>query len=262
MTTLAELTLKLSNDLSALESRCRRALADAEQARDRALFAGPGQKALQRYYDALEKARRARVEAEETAHAIRERKVDEAEERRREALYALEEKYRDARMEAEQNKRGAESKARIVWEKAMKKAERAPLLNRARLRREADEALEQALQEAREACELAIEDARLSNRGAIDDELVEERLAIGRAEREAERQLKSAAVSYERAVAAEEIRLRRELSGDPGAARTMEAYDSQVIELRDGCDAERQELFRRFNEARKALEPSRSARKK
>ena len=73
METLAELTLKLSNELSNIEKRCRSELTGAEKERDRALLATGAKSVLSRYHKGLDKAKHAQLQIIEKADDARTR---------------------------------------------------------------------------------------------------------------------------------------------------------------------------------------------
>jgi hypothetical protein len=251
-TTLADLTLKLSQEISRLEEVRAREILEAEQELDRALArVAPASDVLRRYQQALEKAKASQIRATEEADEARDREIDDAEEERREALTREEMKYRKARTEAASRKDEASRKAKAKWTQAVDKAREGPLSDQRRQRQAADAALERALEEARESYQLAVEEARLAHQAAVQDQIVEERLAVESARRKAERQITGATIDFERAVATEEARLREALAAFPEAKRAQEEHDRRVAAIRRDYEEAKEALFQKFTRDRR-----------
>jgi hypothetical protein len=251
-TTLADLTLKLSRDISSLEETRAREIFEAERERDIALARVAAASAvLNKYQQTLEKAKQSQIRATEEADEARDREIDDAEEERRQALTREELKYRNARTEAVSRKDEASRKARAKWTQAVEKAREGPLSDQRRLRQAADAALERALEEARDGYHLAIEEARLAHQSAIQDRIVEERLAVESARRKAERQITGAAIDFERTVAVEETRLRDALAAFPEAKRAQEEHDRKVAAIHRRCEESKEALFQKFTRERR-----------
>lgn len=261
METLADLTLKLSTELTRLEKRCRRELTAAEKERDRALLATGGKTILTRYHKDLAKAKQTELETIDEADDARRREVLAAEDKRARELLKEERKYRASRSKALAKKRDADRRARSKWRALISAARREPLVKQRARRRAADEALERALVDSREAYHLAIEDARLAHRAALQDDLVDERLAVERAHRKAERIFTSAAIDYERAVARAEARMRADLVDHPEAQLAQQVHDGKVSEIRGRCEADKEALFGKFTRRRRQLDKKRRVKK-
>ena len=242
--TLSDLTLRLSQELSRLEARCARERAAAERSRDRAILKSPARKVLTSYRQRLEKAKARQLDAVRDADDARERATRAAEEKRQRELVKEERRNRDARAKAEKKKRDAIAKAEKKRRDAIAKAKKQPLSKQYALRKAADEALALALEDARDTYNLATEDARLAYRAAIQDDLVDERIAVDKAHRKAERLITGAAITYERAVAQEEARMRRELRAYPDALKVQQSFDREISTLREACEREKEALFR------------------
>lgn len=251
--TLADLTLRLSQEISEIDARAAREKDEAEQERDARLSSSSGpREVLTRYREALEKAKQIQLRSVQEADDSRDREIRGAEDRRSDALAREELDYRAAREKALSKKNEATGKARTKWEQAVAKVREQPLSDQRRLRRAADDALEQASEEARESYDLAIEEARLAHRAALQDRLVDERLAVEAARRKAERLITGAAIDYERAVAVEETRMRADLAAFPEARTAQEAYDRRVAGIRAAAERAKDDVFRKFTQERRA----------
>lgn len=261
MEKLANLTLKLSKELTRIEKRCGRELAVAEVARDRALIVTGARAVLNRYHKGLDKAKQAQLETIEKADAVRNRDVLAAEEKRRGAILKEESKYRSARAKALAAKRDATRKAKRAWRDAVAKAKKQALVRQRVLRKAADEKLEHALSTARETYNAAVENGRLAYRAGLQDDLVDERLAVERAHRKAERVFTGAAIDYERAVALEEARMRSDLVDHPNAQREQQVHDRKISEIRESCEQDKEAAFRKFAQGRSRLNKNRRTKK-
>jgi hypothetical protein len=250
--TLADLTLRLSQEISSLEALGARELADAERERDRALLEmGPAQEILSRFHKALERAKQDQIAAMEEADERRHREIDDAEEKRRGKLAREEHSLLEVRRSALSRKNEAARKANVKWQQAVDKSRAEPLSEQRRLRRAADETLERSLEEIRDGYNRAIEESRLAHQAAVQDHMVDERLAVDAAHRKAERLIAAAAIDYERAVALEEARLRSELALFPEARKAQEAHDRRIAEVRESCEQAKEALFQRFTRDRR-----------
>ena len=250
--TLADLTLRLSQELSSIEALGAREFADAERERDNALLGlGPAQTILSRFHKALEKAKQDQISAVQEADERRNREIDDAEEDRRGKLAREEDSLREVRRVALSRKNEAARKANGKWRQAVDKARVEPLSEQRRLRLAADEALERALEESRDVYNRAIEESRLAHQAAMQDHIVEERIAVDTAQRKAERLITVAAVEYERALAHEEARMRSELALIPEAQKAQEAHDRRIAEIRESSAQAKEALFQRFTRDRR-----------
>jgi hypothetical protein len=250
--TLADLTLRLSQEISSLEELGARELAEAERERDRALLGiAPAQTILSRFHKALEKAKQDQMAALQEADDRRNLDIDEAEERRRGKLAREEIALREMRRTALAKKDEAARKANSKWKQAVDKARAEPLSEQRRLRLAADEALERALEEIRDLYNRAIEESRLAHQAAVQDHMVDERLAVDAAHRKAERLIAAAAVDYERALALEEAKMRSELAFFPEARKALQAHDRRTAEIRESCEQAKEALFQRFTRSRR-----------
>lgn len=252
--TLADLTLELSEALSRVEARCARETVAAERERDNALLAmGPARKVLSQYHQGLQKAKQNQLDSVSKADEARRKEIGTAEDKRRQEMAREERKYRDVRKKAEAKRSESIRQARSKWRDAVKKVKSRLLTDQRRLRRAADEALEEAYTQASDVYNLAIETARLTHQSALQDTLVDERLAVEKTHRKAERLITGAAIAYERAVAYEEAKMRTDLGAFAKARLAQEAYDRRLAEIREECEAEKEELFRDFSRKRRKL---------
>jgi hypothetical protein len=251
--TLAELTLRLSREISEIDALAAREIEEAERLRDAQLSAiDDARDILTRYHKALEKAKQVQMDSLQETDEARDREVRSAEDKRSDALAREELDYRAASEKALSKKTETARKAQSKWTQAVDKVKEQPLSEQRRLRRSADDALEQAIEEAREAYNLAIEQARLEHRAAIQDHLVDERLAVEAARRKAERLITGAAIDYQRAMALEETRMRADLARFPEARSAQEAHDRRVAEIRESTERAKDALFRKFTQERRA----------
>jgi hypothetical protein len=250
--TLADLTLRLSQEISSIEALGARELAEAERERDRVLLeVGPAQAILTRFHKALEKAKQDQLAAVEEADDRRNREIENAEEARRLKLAREESSLREARRIALAKKNESARKANAKWKQAVDRARSEPLSEQRRMRLAADEALERALEEIRESYNRAIEETRLAHQAAVQDHMVEERLAVDAANRKAQRSTAAAAIGYERALALEEAKMRSELASFPEARKAQEAYDRRIAEIRESSERAKEALFQRFTRERR-----------
>jgi hypothetical protein len=250
--TLADLTLRLSQEISSIEALGARELAEAERERDKALLElGPAQTILTRYHKALEKAKQDQLAKVQEADDRRSREIDDAEEERRGKLAREENALREVRRVALSRKSEATRKANAKWRLAVDKARAEPLSEQRRLRLAADEALERALEEVRDTYNRAIEESRLAHQAAVQDHIVAERIAVDAAQRKAERLITVAAVEYERALALEEARMRSDLALIPEARKAQETHDRRVAEIRESSEQAKEALFQRFTRDRR-----------
>ena len=252
--TLADMTLRLSQEISSIEALGARELAEAERERDRALLAlEPAQSILSRFHKALEKAKQAQIAAVQEADDRRNLEIEEAEEKRRGKLAREEQSLREDRRVALSKKNEASRKADAKWRQAIEKAKTEPLSEQRQLRLAADEALERTLEEIRESYNRTIEQSRLSHQAAVQDHMIEERLAVEASHRKAERLIAAAAIDYERALALEEAKMRSELAAFPEARMAQEAHDRRMAEIRRSCEEAKEALFQRFTRDRRSM---------
>ncbi len=252
--TLVDLTLELSEEISALESECARQIDEADAERDRLLSEhGGAAKILRRYHKALEQAKLAQLKTSQKANDTRDRDVRGTEDNRRQALRAEERKYRDTRDKTHRKRDQSVRKAKAKWQAARNKAKKLLLAEQRAARKAADRVYEEAVDEARETYNQAIEEARLKHQAGLQDELVAERIAVERAHRQAERKITGAAIDYERAVAHEESRLRSDLAAHPDAQSIQRDHDRNVTRIRKFCDEAKEKLFKEFSQKRRRL---------
>jgi hypothetical protein len=252
--TLAELTLKLSHDLSLLEEGCSRQMDELGEARDAALMEiGPAERILKSYNRGLEKAKAAQLAAVQEANEIRDKEIQTAEDKRRREVTAAERKHRETKNRAYRKCRLALRKAKATWKATIEKVRRQPLPEQRILRKAADKTYEEAVEKAQEIYRDAIDDARLALQSTLQNLLADERIAFEKAHRTAERMITSSVVAYERAVAGEEGRMRSELAKNPAARKILESYDRRFLEVRKSCERKREALFRKFTQDRKKL---------
>lgn len=250
--TLSDLTLRLSEEISALEADCTRDLAEVERRRDVALESlGAASSILARFQRGLERAKQTELEEIQAADDVRTREVLAAEDRRRRDLERDERRHRETRGRALAKRDDAVKKARLRWRESIDRARDLSLSEQRAKRRAADDALEKALEEARDGYRTAIEQARLEHQASLQDRLVEERLAVDAANRKAERLITGAAIAYERAVAQEEARMRGELAAYPEAMKIQDSHDRQMFEIRNACERAKESLFHQFRRNRR-----------
>ena len=252
--TLADLTLMLTRELSALEARCTKEVDEAEKSRGAALTKiGFLDDELKRYHQGLSKAKHDQWRSVQKANEIRDREFQAAEDARQPALVRQERKYRGATARALRTREDALRAAKKKREAALRKARGRPLLQHHALRKAADRAFEDAVLDARESYQIAIERARLASQSALQEVLEKERLALDKATRKADRVVSNAAVTYERAVAREEARMRNAALKDDEARRIQEQHDRTLSQILKGCGHRKEALFRKFSQDLKRL---------
>lgn len=252
--TLANLTLRMSREISELEARCAREQARAERERDDAFHGlGAARRILTKYYQGLEKAKQGQLREVQAADEARNREIQAAEDKRREQVVREERKHRQARAKALSRRNETVRKAKRKWNEAVRKAKRRALSEQRRARQAADETLERALEVARQQYLGDVEAARLAHQSAVQDRLVEERLAVEDANRKAERLITGAAIGYERTVAQEEAQMRRALADYPEASAAQEQHDRRVAGIREACEQAKEALFAKFTRDRRSL---------
>jgi len=145
--TLADLTLKLTRELSAHEARCAKEVEQAEKSRDAALMkVGSLQSSLKRYHQGLSKAKDDQWKSVQKANEIRDKESHATAEARRQALLLQERKHARDRAEALQVREDALRLARTKREAALRAARERPLSQHYALRKAADRAFEEAVQ--------------------------------------------------------------------------------------------------------------------
>jgi hypothetical protein len=252
--TLADLTLKLSQDLEALDAICAQQRDKIEADRDRALMEiGSAKKALKNYNKDLASAKNAQMKAVQKANELRDDDIRDAEEKRRRAAFKAEQKHRRAKDKAFRTRQKALRDAKKKWKADLEKISDRPLSEQRSLRKAADQKYEDAVEKARDKYQEVIEEARVTYQSAMQDALAEERLTFERANQVAERMISSAVVEYERAIAEAEGRLRAVLANDPKASRIQEEHDRRLSQTRKDCERKREALFKKFTEDRKKL---------
>ncbi|MGH9335673.1 MAG: hypothetical protein ACRD21_18210, partial [Vicinamibacteria bacterium] len=132
---LADLTLRMSQEISSIEALGAREIAEVEHERDRALMdMVPGRDILGRYHKALERAKHGQWTAVQEADDRRSLEVANAEERRRERIAREELSYREALAAGLSKKNEAIRKAKGKWKQSIEKAGEQPLSDQRRLR--------------------------------------------------------------------------------------------------------------------------------
>ena len=252
--TLADLTLKLTRELSAHERRCAKEVDEAEKSRDAALKKiGSLETELKRYHQGLSKAKDDQWKAVQKANEIRDREMQTIEDGRWPAMLREERKHRRAKAQALRVKEDALRNAKKKREAALRKARERPLWEHYGLRKAADRAYEEAVLNARETYQTAIERARLAFQSVLQELLEEERVALDEATRKADRMVSNAAVTYERAVAQEEAKMRSAAGQDDRARAIQEEYDRKLSGTLRACERRKDALFRKFSQDRKRL---------
>ncbi len=159
--TLADLTLKLTRELSTLEARCAKEVEQVELTRDVALAKiGSLEGALKRYDAELAKAKETQRKAMQKANEIRDRAIRAAETTRRPKMSKGERRYRQAKTVALRDRDIALRNAEAIRQTARRKTRGRPLSQHRAIRRAADRAFEQAVQKAREIYQTTLEKAR------------------------------------------------------------------------------------------------------
>ena len=252
--TLADLTLKLTRELSALEARCAKEVEQVERTRDGALAKiGSLEGALKRYDAGLAKAKQTQWKAVHKANESRDRATRAAEAARRPNMSKRERAYRKAKAWALRDRDIALRNAKAIRQTARRKTRGRPLSQHRAIRRAADRAFEQAVQKAREVYQTTLEDERFAYQLALEEILERERHTIEEATRKADRAIPNAAIAYERVLAREEAKLRRQTSKHGHARRIQEQYDRKLSQILKGCDRKKDALFRKFSQDRKKL---------
>ena len=252
--TLADLTLKLSRDLDALDAICNQQRDKIEEERDRALMEiDSAKKALKNYNKGLASAKNAQMKAVQKANELRDEELREAEEKRRRTAFKAEQKHRRAKDKAFGTRQKELRAAKKKWKADLEKISDRPLSEQRSLRKAADEKYENTVEKARDKYQEVIEEARVTYQSAMQDALAEERLTFERTNQVAERMISSAVVEYERSIAQEEGRLRAELANDPVTHQIQEDHDRRLSQTRKDCERKREALFKKFTEDRKKL---------
>ena len=164
-----------------------------------------------------------------------------------------ERRYRQAKTVALRDRDIALRNAEAIRQTARRKTRGRPLSQHRAIRRAADRAFEQAVQKAREIYQTTLEKARFVYQSALEEILEQERHTIEEATRKADRAVSNGAIVYERAVAREEARLRRQTSKNGHARRVQEQFDHRLSQILRGCDRRKEALFRKFSQDRKKL---------
>ena len=251
---LADLTLKLTRELSMLEARCAKEVEQVERTRDGALAKIDSLEATLKRYDAgLAKAKDTQWSAVQKANASRDKAIRVAEATRRPKMSKRERNYRRAKAVALRDRDIALRNAEAIRQTARRKTRGRPLSQHRAIRKAADRAFEQAVQKAREVYQTTLEKERFAYRSALEEILEQERNTIEEATRKADRAISNAAIAYERVLAREEAKLRRQTSKHGPARRTQEQYDRRLSKILRGCDRKKDALFRSFSQDRKKL---------
>ena len=252
--TLADLTLKLSQDLSDLEAGCTRKMDEVEEARDGALIEiGPAKKAIEDRNRSLAKAKATQLKDVQKANEILDKEIRSAEEKRARALTLAERKNRHGRAKAFRDLQATLKQAKAKWKLALENLRRRPLAEHRTIRKAADKAYEGTVEAARETYNNKAEEARLTNQLTISDILTDQRLAVEKAHRNAERITTSATVAYERALAQGEARMWSELASHPQARQIQEDYNQRLFEIRKDCEGKKDALFKQFSQDSKKV---------
>jgi hypothetical protein len=255
MSTLAELTLQLSRDLSSNHQHCLRQLEQLEASRMSAFQALPGTARI------LEDAREERMEAaltrDRTLQQIdldlqkAERKAAAA---RQIALHGVEKRFRDRDTAALQARHAAEEKERANLRAEYEKIRSSlglsqQILARREAERRCDEAI-RAIHTAYLKTLIANKDRQVDEqRDALQKELLDSRLARDDAEggRQAVEQV------YQRALKAAETRMRARLDLASGATDIQAEFDGQRDRTKHECRQREEALFAEFRKAKEGL---------
>ncbi len=159
--TLADLTLRLTREFSALEARCAKEVEQVERTRDGALAKIDSlEGALKRYDAGLAKAKQTQWKAVQKANESRDRATRAAEAARRPNMSKQERAYRKAKAWALRDRDIALRNAKAIRQTARRKTRGRPLSQHRAIRRAADRAFEQAVQKAREVYQTTLEKER------------------------------------------------------------------------------------------------------
>ena len=138
---LADLTLKLTRELSALEARCNREMEQVERTRDVALAKIKSlEGALKGYDDGLTKAKDTQWKAVRKANEGRDRAIRNAEASRRPKMAKRERDYRQAKTVALRDRDIRLRNAETIRQTARRKTKGRPLSQHRAIRRAADRA--------------------------------------------------------------------------------------------------------------------------
>jgi len=257
MPTLAELTLKLSQDINRNEQERAAAVAAHDGERTKAMDALPGAAALlQRQAVAIVEAQNERDEALlDVAGDLRDAERLAAARRRTEEGEA-EKRLREADAAAEESRRAAEDKAKAAFEAAVTGIDRRDLspgekvLARADARRTLDRAID-AAQDAFSRARLANQDRLLDDRRAA----VNKELANSRENRDTAAARKTAAEHvFGQSVQASDRLLRVALAALPGATAVIADFAERRRAIDRRFDEQDAAARAEFARAREALE--------
>lgn len=254
MPTLAELTLKLSRDLSTNHRECRDALDRLERDRSDALAALPqATDALKTWRKAVLEAEVDRDDALAKADLDHQRADRQARSDREAMLRTIEKDFRADDAASLKKRDDAEAKARAEYDAEIARiSANKPL--RLDLVQTQRRAAEQKLADAIRAIHAEFVKALDANknaqadkfRAALTQEVLDWRIACDIAN--AKRQ--EAAQIFERALKAAETRLRSALAAVPAAAELQSQFDAARSRIKDECRAKEAALFATFREAK------------
>jgi len=253
--TLADLTLRLSQDLSALETTCRREQSEIDAALHTALENLPAAKPLLTAYTA----------AASTAGAIRDRAIaeadgvlrqaqDDARSKRRDALLDDQQQYLDADRAADDRKQAAVRKAASDYQSVLDRIDRTvPLDRQAAERRSAYEAYQRDLLAADEDWKEALGRNREKQQQDLSAALERERRLVDQAADRHAAAVSAAADICQQTVDRAQSTLTAGLRALPEAAAVLEAVDRRRQVARADCHAREEALFAAFHDAIKSL---------
>jgi hypothetical protein len=257
MSTLPELTLQLSRDLSANHQSCLRQLEQLETSRMTALQALPGTAAI------LEEAHEERLDASLTRDRTLQQidvELQKAERKaaaaRQIALQAVEKRFRDRDTAALQARTAGEERERAHLRAEYDKITASLGMSQQILaRREAERRCDEAIRALHAAYLKTLntnKDRQVDEqREALQKELLESRLARD----EAEGGRHAVELVYQRALKAAESRMRARVALAAGAAAVQADFDDRRDRTKLECRQREEALFAAFRKAKEGLLP-------
>jgi hypothetical protein len=255
MSTLQELTLALSKDLTANQKARDAALDRIEQERAAAVRALPGASApLQQFARAQADAEASRREALAEIDARLRTAEREAGLSREAALTEADARMKDADGLSERAKEDAVAKANAAFQADLERIAKTHSLDAQILaRRDAQRKRDDAIDSANRALHRALQDNKnlqLDERqAALDAELIDSR----EAREDAEGARLRAQELFERTLDRAETRLALDLGKIDGAAELQAGFDARRAAVRDEFRRREEALFAAFGEARKKI---------
>lgn len=256
MDTLADLTLRYSHDLSALQADCRGLAADLDQQLRRMLLTIPAVEPLVAEYDQVcAKARTTRDDAIGQADGALQDARGKAQRKRSDELLDVQQQYIDVDRNADEKKRLGVEKAERAYQSRLDEIDRTLKLDQQPGERR------KAFVEYQRAIAAADDEWRRALRGDRDTQQASLRAALERERREldlaAERRnafVEAADRAFQQGVKTAEVRFATALSVVPDAAAVQADFARRRGLARHDCQAREDALFQAFRRALNKLE--------